>query len=160
MKPALYVETSVISYLTARPSRDLVAAARQQLTEAWWRTRRSAYDLFISPLVVEEAEAGDAEAAGARLAALDGIPAIEPLPEADALIERLLSDVPLPEKATADAAHIAIATTAGMEYLLTWNFRHIANPVLREQIRRVCRRSGYELPIICTPEDLLGGTSP
>ena len=159
MRPALYVETSVISYLTARPSRDLVTAARQRLTEAWWRTRRSAYDLLISPLVVEEANAGDAEAARARLAALDGIPTIEPLPEADALIERLLRDVPLPEKATADAAHIALATTAGAEYLLTWNFRHIANPVLREQIRRVCRRNGYEPPVVCTPEDLLGGTS-
>ena len=159
MRPALYVETSVISYLTARLSRDLITAARQQLTETWWHTQRSSYDLFLSPLVVEEARVGNAEAAAARLAALGEIPIVKPLPEADVLVERLLRDVPLPEKAAADAVHIALATTAGAEYLLTWNFKHIANPVLREQIRTVCRRSGYEPPIICTPEDLLGGAS-
>ena len=160
MKPALYIETSVVSYLTARLSRDLITAARQQITETWWRTQRSAYDLLVSPLVMEEARAGNAEAAAARLVALSEIPIIKPLPEANVLVERLLSDIPLPEEAAADAAHIALATTAGAEYLLTWNFKHIANPVLREQIRAVCRRSGYEPPIICTPEDLLGGASP
>ncbi|MGI9173960.1 MAG: type II toxin-antitoxin system VapC family toxin, partial [Rhodothermales bacterium] len=124
MRPALYIETSVVSYLTARPSRDLVTAARQQLTEAWWQARRSSYDLLISPLVLEAADAGDARAAEARLGALEGIPLIEPAPEADALAERLLRDVPLPEKAAADAAHIAVATAAGVDYLLTWNFKH------------------------------------
>ena len=160
MKPALYVETSVVSYLTARPSRDLVAAARQQLTAAWWADRRSGYDLFISPLVLEEAALGDSDAAAARLAVLQGLDVAAPLPEADALAEALLSEVPLPAKAAADAVHIAVATVLGAEYLLTWNFKHIANPVLREQIAQTCRKLGYEPPTLCTPEDLLEGTMP
>ncbi|MEM1043742.1 MAG: type II toxin-antitoxin system VapC family toxin [Bacteroidota bacterium] len=142
-----------------RPRYRLVTAARQQLTAAWWATQRSKYDLFISPLVLEEAELGDANAAAARLAVLQDLDAPTPSPEADALAEALLRDVPLPEKAAADAVHIAVAATAGAEYLLTWNFRHIANPVLREQIAEVCRRSGYEPPTLCTPEDLLESTA-
>lgn len=131
MKPPLYVETSGVSYLTARPSRDLITAARQQLTAAWWTTRRQEYDIFISPIVIEEAELGDLTAAAARIAVLKDLPLVSPSPEADALAEAILRDTPLPEKAAADAAHIAAATTAGAEYLLTWNFKHIANPVLR-----------------------------
>lgn len=159
MKPSLYIETSVVSYLTARPSRDLITAARQQLTAMWWQAQRPDYDLFISPLALEEAELGDPEAASARLAVLGTLELAVPSPEADALAEALLREVPLPEKAAADAVHIAAATTSGAEYLLTWNFKHIANPVLREQIAHVCRKSGYEPPILCTPEDLLEGTT-
>ena len=159
MKPALYVETSVVSYLTARPSRDIVAAARQQLTEQWWQ-RRDEYDLFASPLVLEEAGMGDAEAAAARLHILREIQLVAPAPEADALAERLFREVPFPTRAAADAVHIAVAATAGARFLLTWNFKHIANPVLRERIGQVCRLSGVEPPILCTPEDLLEATSP
>jgi hypothetical protein len=159
MKPALYLETSVASYLTARPSRNLVTAARQQLTAEWWETRRAGYDIFISPLVLEEAELGDAEAAAARLAVLRGLELVEPSSEADVLAVALIRDVPLPEKAAADAVHIAIAVMAGAEYLLSWNFKHIVNPVLREQIGKVCRKRGYEPPTLCTPEDLLEGTT-
>ena len=160
MKPSLYVETSVVSYLTARPSRDLITAARQQLTALWWSSRRSAYDLFVSPLVLEEAELGDTSAAAARLAVLEDLALVSPSLEADSLAEALMRETPLPEKAAADAVHIAAATTAGAEYLLTWNFKHIANPTLREHIDRVCRRSGYRPPTLCTPEDLLEGTTP
>ena len=160
MKPSLYIETSVVSYLTTRPSRDLVTAARQQLTASWWATQRTEYDLFISPLVLEEAELGDSEAAAARLAVLEDLDLVRPSSETDALAEALLREVPLPQKAAADAVHIAAATTSGAAYLLTWNFKHIANPVLREQIVQVCRRSGYEPPTPCTPEDLLEGTMP
>lgn len=160
MKPPLYVEMSVVSYLTARPSRDLVTAARQQITAQWWASRRSRYDLFVSPLVLEEAELGDAAAAAARMDVLRDLALVTPSLEADALAESLMQETPLPKKAAADAVHIAVATTAGAEYLLTWNFKHIANPVLREQIGRVCRKSGYEPPTLCTPEDLLEGTTP
>ena len=160
MKPPLYVETSVVSYLTARPSRDLITAARQQLTALWWATCRANYDLFISPLVLDEAELGDVTAAAARLAVLKNLPLVAPSPEADALAEALMRETPLPEKAAADAVHIAAATTSGAEYLLTWNFRHIANPVLREHIVGVCRRMGYKPPTLCTPEDLLEGATP
>ena len=119
MKPALYLETSVVSYLTARPSRNLVTAARQQITAEWWRSCRADYDVFISPLVLDEAELGDAEAASARLSVLRGIEVTAPSPEADALAEALMRDVPLPEKAAADAVHIAVAATSGAVYLLT-----------------------------------------
>lgn len=160
MKPALYVETSVASYLTARPSRNLVTAARQQLTAEWWETRRLEYDLFISSLVLEEAELGDPAAAAARLAVLREIEVVAPAPEADTLADALMREVPLPEKASADAVHIAVAATSGAEYLLSWNFKHIVNPVLREQIAMVCRSKGYKPPTLCTPEDLLEGTTP
>ncbi len=160
MKSSLYIETSVVSYLTARPSRDLITAARQQLTVLWWATRRSRYDLFVSPLVLEEAELGDASAAAARLAVLRDLALVTPSSEADVLAETLMRETPLPDKAAADAVHIAVATTSGAEYLLTWNFRHIANPVLREHIGRICRRTGYDPPTLCTPEDLLEGTTP
>ncbi|MEM6646191.1 MAG: type II toxin-antitoxin system VapC family toxin [Bacteroidota bacterium] len=159
MRTSLYIETSVVSYLTARPSRDLITAARQQITTAWWASRRAQYDLFISPLVLEEAELGDLSAAAARIAVLQELTMVTPRAEADALAEALLQKTPLPEKAAADAVHIAIATTSGAEYLLTWNFKHIANPVLREQIMQLCRSMGYMPPTLCTPEDLLEGTA-
>ena len=160
MKPLLYVETSVVSYLTARPSLHIVSAARQHHTRVWWDTRRSRYDLFISPLVIAEAELGDPSAAAARLDALRGIEAVDASEESDALAEALLNEVPLPEKATSDAEHIAVAVVAGAEYLLTWNFKHIANPVLREQIAEVCRSKGYTSPTLCSPEELLAATTP
>lgn len=160
MKPSVYIETSVVSYLTSRPSRDLVTAARQQLTEVWWTTQFREYDTFISPLVLEEAGLGDPQAAAARLEVLADLDLVVPSGETEALAEALLHEVPLPEKAAADAVHIATATTAGAVYLLTWNFKHIANPVLREQIAHVCRTKGYEPPTLCTPEDLLEGTKP
>ncbi len=90
---------------------------------------------------------------------LQGLPLIEPGEQADALAERLLREVPMPKKAAVDAAHIAVAAVSGMDYLLTWNFKHIANAVLRDRIERVCRLNGYKPPVICTPEELLGDKS-
>lgn len=156
MKPALYLETSVIGYLTSRISRDLVTAGRQRLTREWWETRRGGYEVFVSPFVVDETDAGDAEAAAERAEALAGLPLIEPDERADRLAERLMREVPLPEKAAVDAAHIATAAIAGVAFLLTWNFKHIANAALRDRIEAVCRSSGYKPPVICTPEELLG----
>lgn len=157
MKPALYLETSVLGYLTSRFSRDLVTAGRQQLTREWWRSERDRYEIFLSPFVLDESEAGDAEAAAERTEALEGLPLIEPDERADALAERLMREVPLPQKAAVDAAHIAVAAVSGMDYLLTWNFKHIANAFLRDRIERVCRSSGYRPPVICTPEELIEG---
>lgn len=159
MKPALYLETSVIGYLASRISRNLVTAGRQQLTREWWLTEKDRYDIFISSFVREESDDGDVEAAGERAEILKGLSLIEPAKQADALAERLMHHVPLPRKAAVDAAHIAVATFSGMDYLLTWNFRHIANAALRERIEQVCRSHGYEPPVICTPEELLGGRS-
>ena len=156
----MYIETSVVSYLTARPSRDPATLARQHLTATWWTTQRLEYQLFVSPLVLEEAELGNREAAAARLAVLRDIEIVVPPVEADDLALMLLRDVPLPDRAAADAVHIAAASIGGADYLLTWNFKHIANPGHRDQIARICRTSGYHCPRLCTPQDLIEGTEP
>lgn len=157
MKAKVYVETSVISYLTSRPDRDLVIAGNQQVTHEWWQKRRTMYDLYISQLVVQEASFGDATAAADRLKALHEIPLLPLTEEGKQLAERLVSKGAIPKKVIEDALHIAIATSNGMEYLLTWNFKHIANAVTRGKIEAVCRDEGYEPPIICTPQELSGG---
>jgi hypothetical protein len=155
MKPRVYLETSVISYLTSRPSRDLIVAANQQITQEWWQLRRQDFDLFISQLVVQEASAGDEHAAQQRLQAVADIPLLTLSEEAVAFAEKLVKEGPMPQKAVEDALHIAVATLSGMDYLLTWNFKHIANATMRYKIERVCRLTGYEPPIICTPQELL-----
>jgi predicted nucleic acid-binding protein len=156
MKPRVYLETTLPSYLTAWPSRDLVRAAHQQITREWWAGRDS-FELYTSRLVLLECQAGDAEAAAARLSSLDGIPLLEQTSEVATLAQSLISEVPLPERAAADAIHIAIAAFHGLDYLLTWNCKHIANVTLRPRIEAVCRASGYEPPLICTPEELPTG---
>jgi hypothetical protein len=156
MRPRVYLETTIPSYLTAWPSRDLVRAAHQQITQEWWALRGN-YELYASRLVVRECQAGDPQAAADRLAAMTGIPLLEQTAEAASLAEALLRDVPLPEKAASDALHIATAAVHGMDYLLTWNCTHIANVTFRPQIEAVCRAAGYEPPLICTPEELSGG---
>jgi len=155
MKPRLYVETSVLSYLTARPSRDVVVAAHQQITREWWETCADRFHLVASELVTQEAGAGDEQAAGERIEILETITLVEASEDALALARQLVVSGPLPQKAAEDALHIAIAATNGVEYLVTWNCRHIANATMRGQIHAVCRSAGYEPPIICTPEELL-----
>ncbi len=153
-KSQVYVETTIVSYLTAFPSRDLVRAAHQQITRAWWRSRDDC-ELFATQLVVREAAAGDREAAALRLDALRGVSLLRLTPEATALAENLLRRGGLPRKATADAFHVAIAVVGGMDYLLTWNCTHIANATMRARIGQICRGAGFEPPIICTPEELV-----
>lgn len=154
MRPKVYLETTIPSYLTAWPSRDLVRAAHQQITREWWQNR-TRFDLYISQLVLREASGGDAEAAGLRLEALRGIPVLALSPAASALAQQLVQQGLLPENAVADALHIAIAVVNGMDYLLTWNCAHIANAALRHRIEAICRASGYEPPVLCTPEELM-----
>ncbi|WP_206107893.1 PIN domain-containing protein [Paludisphaera rhizosphaerae] len=113
--------------------------------------------MFSSRLVVQECQAGDPQAAADRLAALAGILLLEQTSEAAVLAEALVRGVPLPERAAADALHIAIAAVHGMDYLLTWNCTHIANVILRPRIEASCRESGFEAPLICTPEELPAG---
>ena len=156
MKPTVYVETTILSYLTAWPSRDVVRAGEQQVTRDWW-ARRSEYDLRVSSLVLLECGAGDPDAAAQRLAVLDGLPVLAQAPEAEILAAILLREVPLPSRAAADALHIAVAAVNGVSFLVSWNCTHIANASLRPRIESLCRRSGYEPPVICTPRELLGG---
>jgi hypothetical protein len=155
LKPKVYVETSVVSYLTARPSRDLIVAANQQSTNEWWKERKGSFEVFISPLVEEEAGGGDPDAAENRLKALRGIPLLTLSQEALIFSKQLLAEGSLPQKAAEDAMHIAIATLDGMDYLLTWNFKHIANASVRWKIERICRESGFEPAVICTPQELM-----
>jgi len=154
MRPKLYVENSILSYLTAFPSRDLVTAGRQQLTREWWQTRRTAFDLYVSEFVVDEASAGDPEMAALRIAALKGIPEIRLTDKAARLARELVEKGPLPTKAALDAAHIAVAVSGGVDYLLTWNFKHLANARMRSRIDAACRAFGYQPCVICTPEEL------
>jgi hypothetical protein len=155
MKPRIYLETSIASYLGAWPSRDLVTAAHQQVTREWWQTRRADFELFVSQIVVQESSGGDQDAAARRLAILKDLPLLELTADATSLAHELIVQVPLPERAAVDAVHIAIAVVHGMDYLLTWNCTHIANASLRSKIESVCRSQGYEPPVICTPEELL-----
>jgi hypothetical protein len=163
LKPKVYVETSIPSYLTAWRSRDLVVAGNQEdlvvagnqeTTKEWW-DRRMDFALFISEFVLQEVSGGDPIAAEDRLAALDGIPEIQITDEAVTIAEKLLAEVPLPRKALLDALHIAVAAIGGMDYLLTWNCSHIANPSFRHRIESTIRSFGYEPPVICTPQELL-----
>lgn len=155
MSNKVYVETSVISYLASRPSRDLVIAANQQTTSEWWVERRANYELYISQLVVQEAGSGDADAAERRMQILETIPLLEISEKAAKLAEQLVKRGAVPQVAVEDALHIAVATVNGMAYLLTWNFRHIANATLRSKIEAICRDEGYEPPVICSPQELL-----
>ena len=154
MKSRIYVETSVISYLTAWPSRDLVRAGHQETTRQWWAAR-STFELYISQLVLDEAAAGDAVAAAQRLEALRDVPLLELTSNATGLGGALIREAALPPKATADALHIAIAATHGMDCLVTWNCTHIANATMRPRIEAICRVNGFEPPVICTPFELL-----
>ena len=155
MKPKVYLETTIISYLTSRPSRDIITAAHQQSTQEWWDSRREKFEVFVSQIVIQEAGEGDDDAIARRLDAIENITQIEIQPEAVSLAQSLVTDGLVPEKAAADALHIAIATVQGMDYLLTWNLKHIANATIRNAIADACRQRGYEPPIICTPEELM-----
>jgi predicted nucleic acid-binding protein len=153
---SVYIETSIISYLTARVSRDLIVAGHQQMTEEWWSVQRNRFELWASELVVEEASAGDASAAAERLKVLNTIEMLDITEEAGFLATALIERGSLPAKASADALHIAIAAVHNVDYLLTWNCKHIANAEMRPVIESVCRNMGFTPPILCTPEELMG----
>jgi predicted nucleic acid-binding protein len=154
-KPRVYIETTVVSYLTARPSRDIVVVAHQQITRDWWQTYRSQFELVTSQLVIQEASAGNTIAARERLDALDALTRLEITEEARALAQKLVREGAVPTRFGADALHIAVAVVNGIEYLLTWNCTHLANATMRPKIEGVCRSAGYEPAIICTPEELM-----
>ena len=152
----VYIETSIISYLTARPSSDLVAAAWQKATVDWWDTQRGRFGLFVSNVVIEEAGQGDAEAAGRRLEALTGIPLLKITDGVVSLAKALIRARAVPEKALDDALHIAVSAAHGVDYLLTWNCRHIDNAETKPIIRGICAADGFSCPEICTPPELMG----
>jgi hypothetical protein len=154
MKQKAYVETSMVSYLTAHPSEDLVRAAHQQVTREWWAGRQ-AFDIYVSQFVLDEASKGDPEAAALRLATLEQIAVLDVNDDATVLTEELIAGGGLPQQARVDAFHVAVATVHGMDYLLSWNCKHIANATLRSRIEAICRAAGYEPPVICMPLELV-----
>ena len=155
MKPKVYIETSVVSYLTAWPSRDVVTLGNQVATREWWREAAGRFELVVSSLVIEESAAGDPEAARARLAALEAVQVISAGDDATELGRLLVGARAVPAEAAADAAHVAIAVVNGVDYLVTWNMKHLANPVATARIGQVCRDAGHEPPLICTPSQLM-----
>jgi len=154
VKPRIYLESSVISYLAGRLSRDVIVLGNQELTREWWQNHRSEYDMFVSELVLDEIAAGDPDIARQRLSIAETLPLLAVTEEAERLAPLLLRVAGLATNAETDALHMAIATIHGMDYLLSWNCAHIANAAIRRSIERQCRLSGYEPPVICTPQEL------
>lgn len=157
MKPRLYIETTIVSYLTARPTRDVIALARQQITQAWWVDRLPDFNPVVSQLVLDEAARGDKGAAEHRLRALEDVPLLDATPAAFRLAAQFIRPGAMPAKAKDDALHLAVCAVHGIPYLLTWNFRHIANAQVRRVLGGVCARAGYAFPTICTPDELMKG---
>jgi len=157
MKPVVYLETSVVSYVAGRPSRDLVVAGRQEVTRDWWQRRRARYALRISALVLQEIGRGDRAVAREREEAVAGVPVLEITPEAQRLAADLVKGKAVPAQAAEDALHIALACVHGADYLLTWNFRHINNAETKRTLAAAIQAAGYECPMICSPEELMGG---
>ena len=153
---SVYLETTFISYLVARPSRDLRIAGHQQSTEEWWTTRRSLFDCLVSQVVIDEASAGDATEIGKRLSVIAGLSVLEVSTDAESLTQAIMSGGMLPPHAIRDAAHVAVAAVHRIDYLLTWNCKHLANAQISRRIAIVCQREGHRLPVICTPEELMG----
>ena len=155
-KKTVYIETSIVSYLTARPTNDLLAAAWQKATIDWWETQRTRFDLYTSDVAIEEAGRGDPDAARRRLEALSGIPLLAITEPVVTLSKALLRDGALPSKAQDDALHMAVSAVHGVDYLLTWNCRHLDNAETKPVMRTVCSLQGHTSPEICTPQELMG----
>jgi predicted nucleic acid-binding protein len=151
----LYLENTIVSYLTAKPSRDVHVRVHQETTRRWWRTKRKELQIFVSPLVVEEAAAGDQVAAQRRTRLLGGLPQVAITDSVSRVAQTLADHGAIPRVAEVDAVHVALAAVHGPDYLLTWNCKHIANATKRVEIEEVCREQGFEPPVICTPEELM-----
>ncbi|MBX3176254.1 MAG: type II toxin-antitoxin system VapC family toxin [Candidatus Hydrogenedentes bacterium] len=152
----MYLETSFLSYLAARPSRDIVVAGHQALTHEWWELHSSRFRVCISGFVLREARRGNPNAARARLERAAGLPLLEIDEETLRLSRRIIESGIISERAEMDAAHVAVAMRHAVEYVLTWNCKHIANAAIQRRLARLATEEGYELPTICTPIELLG----
>ena len=153
---SVYIETTVISYLVSRPSRDILVAAHQQTTNEWWNSRRQGFECFISQIVIDEIQAGDREAAEERMKEIGAFAVLEATIEAERLTETIIEAGAIPKRAVRDAAHIAVAAVNDIDYLLTWNCRHLANAQIIRRVSVICNTRGYSMPVICTPEELMG----
>lgn len=151
----VYIETTVVGSIAGRLHPDPLIAARQTATRTWWATAAQKYRLLASELVIDECSAGDPTAASERLSVISGLELLDTSDTVDELADELIAQGSIPASQPRDAFHIAIAAVNGVQYLVTWNFKHIANPTLQNRIASVCRDRGFEPPVICTPEQLL-----
>ena len=154
-RPTVYIETAVIGHLVGRMLADPIVAGRQALTRQWWPTAITKYRFFVSKVVADECAAGDADAARERLEVLDSLEFIATSPFVDELASKLIEGFAIPKTEPRDAIHISLAAVNGLEYLVSWNFKHIVNPTTRSAIERVCRDAGFVPPMICTPDELM-----
>jgi hypothetical protein len=153
---SVYLETTFISYLVARPSRDLLVAAHQQITQDWWAQRRGDFDCAVSQIVIDEVSLGDATEAAKRLEIISGLATLEVTDDAESLTQAVVASGILPPHAFPDAAHIAVSAVHAVDYLLTWNCRHLANAQIARRIGVVVETLGHKMRVICTPEGLMG----
>ncbi|MEJ6486612.1 type II toxin-antitoxin system VapC family toxin [Nostoc punctiforme UO1] len=156
MSETVYIETSIVGYLTARPSNNLILMANLEATREWWDTRRYQFMLYISQVVLDEVARGDTEIATKRLEIVRDFPLLEVSEAVQNLAAQFLTKSSLPPKAADDALHIAAATVYGLDYLLTWNCKHIANAQIQKKLAQISLDVGYELPTLCTPYELMG----
>ncbi len=155
MKRTIYIETSVISYRVARPSRDIIVLARQEITAEWWDTVLPHLDAYVSPVVLDEIVGGDQQAQALRLQLVANMPPLAVDERSITLAEAICEEIRLPGRAQADAYHIAIPSVHGIDYLATWNCKHIANAFMLRKIEQIVRAKGYTMPVVCTPEELM-----
>ena len=154
-RQSVYIETTVLSYLTSKPSRDLLVAAHQHVTAEWWESRLPLFEPFISPLVIDEISRGDKSAATLRLEKIQGFAVLEINDRVRRLADLYFDRMNIPEKARGDAYHLAVAAFHGMDFLVTWNFGHILNPRVRIVVQNINTVQGISTPIMCTPEELM-----
>ena len=154
-KQSVYIETTVVSYVTARPSRDLIVAAHQQVTVEWWENALPLLEPFVSPVVIEEASRGDEVAAKLRLEKIAAFPVLEITEEVREPADLYFEKIPIPDKARADAYHLGVATYHGVDFLVSWNFSHILAARVRSVIQNINIIRGISTPIICTPEEVM-----
>ncbi len=157
VRETVYIETSIIGYLTARSSKNLIIAANIEITRDWWENCHNNFDLYISQIVVDEISRGDIEMVNQRLEVIRDYPLLEVTEAVDDLASEFMAKSSLPPKAADDAIHIAVATVNNLDYLLTWNCKHIANAQIQKKLGEICSNLGYKLPIICTPYEFMGG---
>jgi len=155
MKPSVYIETTIISYLTAKPSRDLIIAAHQQITSDWWTDVRPQVDCYVSPFLIDEASRGDAIYAQKRLDEIVDFTVLEVNEEIEDLAQEYFAALQIPEKAKIDAFHLAVAAWHKMDYVLSWNCKHIASGRVQKTLQEINLRLGVHTPIVCTSEELM-----
>lgn len=156
-KKKVYVETTVVSDAAALPARDIVQLGRQIVTKEWWATASERFELFSSIVVAKEVRRGDPDAVRRRIDALAGIPELDVTETEQDLAKKLIEGKAVPREYPDDALHIAVAATQKMDYLVSWNFKHITNGQTIPIVERICREAGYECPCICTPQMLQEG---